>query len=334
MNSKSNTMEERKEFIIFLVITYGLAFLMGIPMAVLYYTGKDVSTFVTAQMFYPAAGLMLAKLLTKRGDPLLPKNFFTGFLILTGIMVLWCLAGFLLPGNITSSVDYYLVGAGTIVSCALYFAEEKEKRVAYGLSGKNWKTSILLLLLYVVLLSVFVMVQIFISVGADGLPTVDLFYFYGSIAMLVTLFFGFLGEEYGWRTYFQPLLQRKFGLIRGVLLFGVLWEFWHLPLVFFYYTPLDPSMSLAQTIVMRYISVITVAIFMAYAYMKTNNVWLAVLIHFANNNIMGFTIDSEHGTMITWTTLGILMLIRVAFFLPFLFSKVFKENSLNERNNV
>ena len=41
------------------------------------------------------------------------------------------------------------------------------------------------------------------------------------------------GEEYGWRSYFQPLLQKKFGIVKGVLLFGVLWELWHLPMVIF-----------------------------------------------------------------------------------------------------
>lgn len=328
MNYKYNDGKERKGFIIFLAVTYGLAFLMGIPMAVLYYTGKDVSSFVMVQMLYPAAGLMLAKLLTKREDPLLPKNFFTGFLILTGIMVLWCFTGFLSSENITSSGVFYLILIGNVVNGTLYFMEEKEKRGAYGFLGENWKNSILLLLLYIVLTYVYIIVQSFISFGAVGLRVIDLSYFYSFPLMFVTLFSCFLGEEYGWRVYFQPLLQRKFGLIRGVLLFGVLWEFWHLPLVFFYYAPLDPCMSLAQTIVMRYISTTTIAIFMAYAYMKTNNVWLSVLIHFANNSIVSFTIDSEHGTMLTWTMLGIFILIRAAFFLPFLFSKVFKENSL------
>ena len=59
--------------------------------------------------------------------------------------------------------------------------------------------------------------------------------------MLIPLFFlsfsAFFGEEYGWRFFFQPLLQKRFGLKGGVLILGVLWGLWHLPLNIFYYSP-------------------------------------------------------------------------------------------------
>src|SRR5688572_23697014 len=39
-----------------------------------------------------------------------------------------------------------------------------------------------------------------------------------------------LGEEPGWRGFAQPRLQERFGTVRALLILGVLWTFWHLPL--------------------------------------------------------------------------------------------------------
>jgi len=55
-----------------------------------------------------------------------------------------------------------------------------------------------------------------------------------SVVYLVTLiliFFGGgpLGEEPGWRGFALPRLQPRFGTLRGTLLLGILWTFWHLP---------------------------------------------------------------------------------------------------------
>ena len=55
--------KECRELLIFLLVTYGIPYLMIIPMAILTDMGKKVDFFVSAQMFCPAAGLLLAKLL-------------------------------------------------------------------------------------------------------------------------------------------------------------------------------------------------------------------------------------------------------------------------------
>lgn len=36
-------------------------------------------------------------------------------------------------------------------------------------------------------------------------------------------------EEFGWRGFAQPLLQRKMAPVWGALIIGVVWGFWHLP---------------------------------------------------------------------------------------------------------
>lgn len=333
--------KEKKELIIFLAVTYGIPFLMTIPMAILFHAGKDVASFPAAQMFYPAAGLMLAKLICEKENPFLPKNFFIGFLILTGLMFLWCFTGFFLDENIKLYGDDYLPIIGTVVVGFLYFSEGEEKRGAYGLTGKNWRISVRILILFVVLTYGSGLLSTFFIEGLPGMGDFlsqvinrDQFLLFVNVPFFVILSMSsFLGEEYGWRTYFQPLLQKKFGLIKGVLLFGVLWEFWHLPLVFFCYSPADPSMSLAQMIVFRYIINILMAIFMAYAYMKTQNVWLPVLIHAVNNGLAGGGLAGGGADVepVTWMMLGLIVLSRMALFLPFLLAKEFRKPNREER---
>ena len=322
----SDMPREKKEFFIFLAVTYGLTFLMAIPMAVLFQMGKDIALFPTAQMLYPAAGLMLAKLLCEREDSLCPKTFFAGFLILTGLAVLWCFSGFFLPEEISLGGSQILMIGGSIVVGILYLGEGKEKQRAYGLKSQNWGRSVGILLLFVALTyggsAVFSLITVG-PAGLEGFLSPDTFRVFLSLPLSFVLSFScFLGEEYGWRCYFQPLLQRKFGLIKGVFLFGVLWEFWHLPLVFCYYSPMTESMSLVQQLLFRYAINVLMAVFMAYAYGKTHNVWLPVLIHFTNNTLVGAG-ETDGGT-ITWAMLGLLVLIKMVSYLPLLRSKVFR----------
>ena len=37
-----------------------------------------------------------------------------------------------------------------------------------------------------------------------------------------------LGEEFGWRGFAQPRLTDRYGLVKGTLVVGVMWGFWHL----------------------------------------------------------------------------------------------------------
>lgn len=67
--------KECREPLIFLLVTYGIPYLMIIPMAILTDMGKKVDFFVSAQMFCPAAGLLVAKLLCDKRQALYAKKF-------------------------------------------------------------------------------------------------------------------------------------------------------------------------------------------------------------------------------------------------------------------
>ena len=313
---------EKKELLIFLSVAYGLPLLMTIPMAILSHLGKDLTNFLYAQGFYPAAGIILAKLICVKEKDLMPKRLFNGFLIVTGIMILWCFTGFI-PGDITLPNPLIEI---SVVIMILYFLEKKEKRNAYQLAGKNWRTSAFIVVLFIAIfyLNIFIdnlvlgeLPELLESFSLANLP---------SFLLIATCCFSlYIGEEYGWRTYFQPLLQKKFGLIKGVLLFGVFWELWHWPLVVFVYIPTTQNMGIMQLIVFRFASVILLAIFLAYSYMRTNNIWVPILIHFLQDNL-GFFLVGEDSDF-TWMTVGILILSKAILFLPFLFFKGFRQQA-------
>ena len=79
---------ERKQLLIFALTAFALPYLLGVLMGITFYAGGDVSFYPNAQMYYPAAGVMLAMLLTRRGDPRMPRRFYGAFLVLTGAMIL------------------------------------------------------------------------------------------------------------------------------------------------------------------------------------------------------------------------------------------------------
>ena len=72
----TETNKTKKQLIIFLLVAYGVTFLMGILTWYGSTISAEMSAFPNAQMFYPAAGVMLAYLLRNREDSLLARWFY------------------------------------------------------------------------------------------------------------------------------------------------------------------------------------------------------------------------------------------------------------------
>lgn len=323
---------ENKVLSIFLLVAFGLPFLMGIPLSIIQGEGKDTTVFATVQMFYPAAAFMLSQLIVVKDKSLMPKKFFIGFLILSATMFMWSFTSFFLTTVTVLTVMNSLMMGGSIIVGIIYFIEKKEKRLAFGLVSKNWKVSTILLLVYLFLY--YLRAGVFFEEPEVILEILSssAIYFPMLLFNFVLVFTAFLGEEYGWRFYFQPLLQKKFGLIKGVIVFGVLWGLWHMPLNMFFYAP----ETALQSISLQLITCISLGIFFAYAYMKTENLWLAVLLHFFNNNLIvlmpGYSgiANQEYN----WEMVAVAALVNFAVFLPFLFSKVFRKQITTQKEQT
>ena len=330
-------MNENKQVKLFFGVNFGLTLVMGILMGIGYFLGRDISSFPAAQMLYPAAGVMAVLLATREKEQKLPRKFFVTYFVVLALTVICAVLSIIIPlGNVIGVgegwyvIQSYVFIVGGVAALVLLLLEKREIKEAAGLNfrGHQVKTSFLImllfLLLYVVrlLLSYLLEGQIreFGSLFADPslyimLPVLVINYFLSYII--------FFGEEYGWRYFLQPVLQKRFGLKGGVLLLGVIWGLWHLPINLFYYSP-DTWL---QSILIQIIACICYSVFFGFAYSRTGNIWTAVVLHYINNNVIAvLTGSADFGDRIySWKDLLMVLIVNGIVYLPFLFTKEYKE---------
>mgnify|MGYP002708911866 CR=1 FL=1 len=337
---------EKKQFMIFVIVAYGITYVLGLVMWYGNTAGIDLSAFPNAQMLYPAAGVMLAFLLTKKEDVRMPKGFYRCFLLITAAAIVIAVLSVVSPNTTVEMqggtvsiwillVQLVLIG-GSVLCWIFILSAGKKRREAYGLRWKNWKISLLCILLFLLLYSARTAAAYILA--GQGSAIFDIFVSpltWRYLSMMPINFFlsfvAFFGEEYGWRYYLQPFLQKKFGLRRGVLVLGVVWGFWHLPVDFFYYV--TPDMGVIMT-VSQIITCVCLGIFFAYAYMKTGNIWVPVAIHFLNNNLAPvitgtYSADVLQNQSVSWRDLPSALLINGICFGLFLLAKPFRKSKEN-----
>lgn len=149
--------QENKELLVFLAIAFALPFLWFLVPAIFSLTGNSLhslSSFSLFNVLCPAAGAMVVSLVYRAEDPLLPRTFFRRFLGLTAIVGLWALCGLFLPEHFLSTVTPLLYFAVSLATIVFYLDEPSDLRAAYGLTGRQWTLSGVLLLLFLALLVV------------------------------------------------------------------------------------------------------------------------------------------------------------------------------------
>lgn len=312
---------ENKQLKLFLPIAFGMPVIMGLFMWYGYSNEADISLFAMAHMYYPAAGAMIAMLVWSKNKQLLPKAFFYCYLAQAFILVALCILGLFINNENWFLIGNFFIMGGTILLWITLAIAKKDRREASGLRRKNWKKTIGFVLLFVALYSLRMFVALlagntfgeFFSSFAD---TNTWFLLAMTLLTYLIMFTPYFGEEYGWRYFLQPILFKKFGNIKGVFILGIAWGLWHLPLNFFYYTsPADGLISVVNQIFVC----IGIGILLAYVYMKTDNIWAVVMIHFLNNNLAPFfagdlTGESMTGYSIGWLDVVFTLILSLGFF--------------------
>ena len=103
---------EKKQLLIYVIVAYGITYVQGLLMWYGYGKDLDLSAFPKAQMLYPAAGVMMAYLITKKEDKNLPKTFYIFFVALTAVLVVCTAASVLAPKKYRfDGHDVFSVGA-------------------------------------------------------------------------------------------------------------------------------------------------------------------------------------------------------------------------------
>jgi membrane protease YdiL (CAAX protease family) len=110
-------------------------------------------------------------------------------------------------------------------------------------------------------------------------------FFPGSLFFSVMgLLAGSIGEEFGWRGFAQPRLQKRYGALSASLIVGLVWGTFHLWII-----PICPHcLSLKDVIVTQYLRLIATAVIYAWIYNGTKgSLFLVMVAHAAHN----FTVD-------------------------------------------
>ncbi len=103
------------------------------------------------------------------------------------------------------------------------------------------------------------------------------------VFFLITLIGGPLGEEFGWRGFALPHLQRKWGPLIASIVIGVVWALWHLP-QFFRTDTFQAQMGL-RLLPIYIVAEIALATVITWVYNKTGGSLLVggIILHNADN---------------------------------------------------
>jgi len=90
-----------------------------------------------------------------------------------------------------------------------------------------------------------------------------------------------LGEEFGWQGYLLQKLMRKYGLNRGLIVLGVVWGYWHLPIVLMGFS--FPNHPVLGALILMPLSTIFIGIFQVWLYLRSKSIWMPMFAHAAAN---------------------------------------------------
>jgi len=110
----------------------------------------------------------------------------------------------------------------------------------------------------------------------------------------IVLFAFGLGEEIGMRGYLQPRLM-SLGRTRALLVVGLVWATWHMPLYYFM-AKLFPVGNVLLFLRLFYAAIVAARFFFGYLRIYTGSIWPSTIAHAVHNaaweSLAAFTITS------------------------------------------
>lgn len=99
-----------------------------------------------------------------------------------------------------------------------------------------------------------------------------------------------LGEELGWRGYLQDKFVRRYGRAAGITLLGLVWGFWHFPLILLigYNYPETPVLG---AFLLFPATAVLASFFLFWLTTRARSFWPAVLAHGSVNTFFGYIVS-------------------------------------------
>lgn len=98
-----------------------------------------------------------------------------------------------------------------------------------------------------------------------------------------------MGEEYGWRGYLFPKLEKVTNIPVAILITGVVWGVWHYPNGIF----LDDASAFAEMLLNQTLSCILICPFFVLLTKKSGSIYPASVAHSLNNSFAAFILTNS-----------------------------------------
>ena len=147
------------------------------------------------------------------------------------------------------------------------------------------------------------------------------------LVTFVVIFFvgGPLGEEPGWRGFALPRMQPRYGPLRGTLLLGAMWFFWHLPDFLTVAQRGGPGTNFGTLLLTNFpvffVMVMAMAVIFTWVFNNTRgSIFVAILLH-TSINTFGVVVALFKAPIVTGTDLAVCAGVVVPALLIVLFTR-------------
>ena len=308
-----------RKVIQFLALTFSLTWIIDL---IIWQTGGltqgyPVIVSIQLQMLVPAFSAILLSLFVFRDSPInfrhyrgSPRWFFYFFLLFFMVYVLIAAWAWIRPdqAQLISAIVFAWNIIGLMILLAVRAVSGREAFTQAGLAGGKLIHWLLFGSAFVAFIALQAALNIWFVPGTpfdlnqltEGLaasgapasvlpPAGILFAIAAFQTIVVNSFIGLMagfGEEYGWRGFLQGELI-NIGRLRGVLLVGLIWGVWHLPLIWMGFN--YPGYPLLGSILMVVFTLL-LGVILGYAMLKSASIWLVSFLHVLSNQTLSFTL--------------------------------------------
>ena len=150
------------------------------------------------------------------------------------------------------------------------------------------------------LISFITVIQVMIFIASIGIvsstkegPLLDLSAASISMCFFTAITQGALGEESGWRGFLLPTLQKKLTLTKSALIVGIIWWFWHMPIMVF--DSGHEGLAWVHYAAIFLVFCIALSIVIAVCYKQCRNLFVPIWIHFVFNVTIPTFVDFNNG---------------------------------------
>ncbi len=143
--------------------------------------------------------------------------------------------------------------------------------------------------------------------GLDSINSIAFF-------LVFMLLGGPLAEELGWRGYLLDPLLEKWGNLKGSVILGIIWLFWHLPLFF-----IEGSSQHQKGFGMAFwswsLQIMVLSVIFTWVYRHTHrSILAAVLLHFMANFAYPLNLDATGELIFSLVRIGIILPIIISWY--------------------